>query len=117
LLLLLIPLSTYMGWTFWKWKVAPVGTRAGEWRAYLALVAFTLACASIGLFFYTGIRARVDGGFPYYAPALLRLLKTGFALSVSGLALGLPSKGGLRWPSVISSFIMAALWVVVATSE
>jgi hypothetical protein len=79
--------------------------------------AFALASASIALFFYTGVRARIAGGFPYYAPALLKLLRTGFALGVSGFALGLGSKGTLRWPAVISSFIMAALWIVVATSE
>jgi hypothetical protein len=117
LLLLLIPLSIYMGRTFWKWKTTPVDARAHGWRAYLGLIAFALASASIVLFFYTGVRARVHGGFPYYAPMLLRLLKTGFALGVSGLLLGLPSKGSLRWPTVISSFIMAALWVIVATSE
>jgi hypothetical protein len=117
LLLLLIPLSIYMGRTFWKWKTTPVDARAHGWGAYLGLAAFALACASIALFFYTGIRARILGGFPYYAPALLRLLKTGFALGVSGLVLGLPSKGSLRWPTVISSSIMATLWVIVATSE
>src|SRR5579863_144756 len=113
----MIPLSIYMGWTFWKWRATPQGARAHGWRTYLGSFAFAFAFASIVLFFYTGIRARILGGFPYYAPALLKLLKTGFVLSISGLALGLPSKGSLRWPAVISSFIMAGLWVIVATSE
>ena len=117
LMLLMILLSIYMGRTFWKWKTAPPDACARGWRGHLGLVAFVLACASIALFLYTGIRARIHGGFPYYAPALLALLNTGFLLGISGLALGLPSKGSLRWPTVISSFIMAALWVIVATSE
>lgn len=112
-----IMLSIYMGRTFRKWKTAPVDTRPAGWRAYLGLAAFILACASIVLFLYTGVRARIHGGFPYYAPALLRLLKAGFQLGVSGFVLGLPSKGSLRWPSVATSLIMAALWFIVATSE
>jgi hypothetical protein len=113
----MIPLSIYMGLTFWKWKTTSLDASVRGWRDYLGLVAFVLACASIALFLYTGVRARIHGGFAYYAPALLALLNTGFLLGVSGLALGLPSKGSLRWPTVISSLIMAALWVIVATSE
>jgi hypothetical protein len=117
LILLMLPISAYMARVFWNWKMTPTDARAKGWRAYLALIAFALACASIALFLYTRIRARVHGGFPYYAPSLLRLLKSAFGLGVSGLALGLPSKGSLRWPTVISSTAMAALWVIVATSE
>lgn len=116
LLILLIPLAAYMGRAFWKWGRTPE-QRAHGWRAGSGLLSFGLATTSLLMFWYTGIRAHVHGGFPYYAPLLLKLMGTGFGLGILGLMFGLVSKGRLRWPAVFSSFIMATLWVIVAAGE
>ena len=116
-LIFLIPLSVYMTRALWKWLKTLPDDRAHGWRASLGLLSFGLATASLLLVCYTGLRSRAYGGFPYYSPFLLNLLRAGVGLGTSGFLLGLPAKGSLRWPAVISSFVTAALWVIVATSE
>jgi hypothetical protein len=84
------------------------------------MAGFTLGTASALLAAGSILYAGATGGFPYYAPALLRIYKIGILLSLGGIAFGLGGiwKGNaLRWHAAALPFGMLLLWVLWASGE
>jgi hypothetical protein len=83
----------------------------------LAFGAFAVSTLSLFLWITVAIWAVFRGGFRYYDPVLLRCYGIGFLLGALGFFASFPGKGKLRWPACFLSFLMAALWVIAASSE
>jgi hypothetical protein len=117
LLLFLAPFAVYFVYGYRQWLRTPTNARQIGLRTSLSLIASALVAASLVLFVYTGVRARTNGGFPFYAPLLLSCIRSGFVLGALGFVFALPSKGPLRWPTVILAVMVSASWLIVATNE
>ena len=87
------------------------------WRSRLALCGFGLASASALLIVGSGLYAWAIGGFRFYDPLLLRIYRSGFLLSFSGLlASGFGIGAMRRWGIVLSS-VTLFLWFAFAMGE
>jgi len=116
LLLLLAPPVAF-GLTLWMWWKSSPRFEPPKWRSYLGFGGFSSCGASVLLFLFLAIWARIRSGFQFYEPVLLRCYGVGFLLGLGGFLLGLIGKGKLRWPALVISFAMIFLWLVSAASE
>ena len=104
-------------WGWRRWLRTEVRFPHPAWRSGTAFFAFLLATCSVLLAVSSLIWTLAIGGFPFYDPVLLWFYRWGFFLAASGLLLGLPGKGKLWAPAVVSSFLMASLWILAASAE
>lgn len=88
--------------------------------AVLALVGFILGSISALIAVCSSLYASARGGFRYYDPALITIYRTGFLLSLGGLASalgGLWKPNALRWYSPALSVCMILLWGIWMAGE
>src|SRR5215472_5851403 len=97
-------------WAFWRWARSSPQIVDPRWRSYVALIAVTLAGVSSMLSLIGYIWARFIGGFPFYDPVHLSLMRWGILTSFVGLLLSFVGKGKLRWPACGVSLFMTLLW-------
>jgi hypothetical protein len=109
----LLPALIVVGWVRWAGR-----RQTGDAR--LSLTGFALGTASALLAIGAMLYAHSGGGFPFYAPALLRIYRLGLLLSVVGLIFGAV---GLRWPSPVRWYAPVAaagtllFWLAAAAGE
>lgn len=104
-------------WAIQRWFRSSPRIVDPAWRSYVALVAISLAGISSMLSLTTYIWARVIGGFPFYDPVHLSLMRWGILTSFVGLIVSFVGKGRLRWPACGVSFFMTLLWTMAALAE
>jgi hypothetical protein len=81
-----------------------------RWRKVLNLVGLVLVSLAALLFFVYVTHNMVTGGDRGGNATTTALIKTGNALSFSGIVLGLTGKGTSRWAAVVSGFSVLFLW-------
>jgi hypothetical protein len=112
---LVSPFSLIWGWVRFRRQAWP---RCAMLPA-LTFSAFVLASASALLAFGSAIYAQFHN-FPFYDPLLMRIFRTGFFLSLSGLLLGVIGiwrSSPLRWHAPVSAFATAVFWLAAAAGE
>ena len=116
---MLLPLLVlaYMVWALTVWIRAAGYKREATLRSLLAFGSLLLAFTSVGLHLYAAIHIQLQPHITFYDPFSMKVLRFGFWISVAGIVLGAPSNGGLRWPAVISSGVLAAFWLAIGTAE
>ena len=109
------PGALIWGWISWVRNPHP-----RTFNAQAALLSFVLATASalfaIGSFLYS---VKI-GGFGFYDPRLLRILRWGFLLSLAGVlaaVAGVWRKSPLRWLALCSAIGTLSFWICVAEGE
>jgi hypothetical protein len=113
----LIPLTVYMLWDLRRSLKTTPNLHDQSWRFKLGLISFVLALTSVAMFWFVGIHARVSGEYPYYAPTWLKILRVGLVLALCAFSTGLAAPRGLRRTAIVSSVVIGAMWLIVATSE
>jgi hypothetical protein len=109
------PVSLIWGWIRWirsaKLWTLPSG---------FSLVGFSLSTISGLLFIASLIDARIVGGFPFYDPRLMRMIRWGMVLSIAAFLFavcGVWRRSPLRWFSLWGSIGAFSLWGVVGEGE
>jgi len=109
------PILMVWGWLDWAIKpAAPGGLK------FLSLIGFAFGSASVLLAVGSLTYSHSIGGFAYYDPLLMKIYKTGFLLSLSGLILGLSGvwrKHLLRWRAIGLSVSTMLMWFAFAMGE
>jgi hypothetical protein len=109
------PTLLIWGWIRWvrrpkRWTILSI----------LSLVGFLLATASGLVAVSSVIYSGAIGGFAYYDPRLLRIIRVGSLLSMAGFIAGLGGMwrpSSLRWHGPVSALGMFAFWLGTAASE
>src|ERR1035437_1942395 len=109
------PIALIWGWVRWS-RRPKMMTICSD----LSSIGFILATCSALLAIGSTIYAQRIGGFGFYDPLHLRIIRWGSLLS--GLAMlfglcGIWRKSPLRWFSVASAVGTFAFWILVAESE
>ena len=103
-------------WGWLRWRMRPK-----LWTAFsvLSLVGFGLATVSALLALSTIVYAQVHH-FPYYDPLLLRIFRSGAALSIGGILFGIAGvwrPSSLQWHAPASAMVTLVFWIVAASGE
>jgi len=110
-----IPLLMVRGWIWWfRAQERPVGI------SWLTVVGVGLATVSAVLAAYALFHAHFIRAFDYYDPLLMKFYGWGMLLALGGLICSLTGsfrKTVIRWPALVSSFGMLALWFISAMGE
>ena len=109
------PIALIWGWV--RWSKRP---KMMTICSMLSLIGFILATCSALLAIGSTIYAQRIGGFGFYDPLHLRIIRWGSLISAVGILIGLGGawrKSPLRWFSVASAVGMFAFWILVAESE
>lgn len=105
----------------WGWMVWSVDQPEPRTIPNLSsLIGFILDSTSALLAVLLIVYARVTGGFPFYDLRLLRVLRFGCLLSLSGLVLaigGVWHTNSLRWHAPVAAIGTLAFWLVAASGE
>jgi hypothetical protein len=112
---LLAPAMLIWGWMRWATLRHEVGRPSS-----VSFVGLILSTASAMLALSAILYAAAIHSFAYYDPALLRIFRWGFLLSLAGFVLGLTGvakANSLRWQAPAAGFAMLAFWFVAASSE
>jgi hypothetical protein len=112
---LVAPASLIWGWVRWlgrpkRWTIT----------SFLALFGFLLAMASALVAICSILYSEAIGGFPFYDPLLMKIIRIGSLLAVSGFVAGLGGvwrPNSLRWLTPISALGMFAFWIGVEMTE
>src|SRR5437773_11314341 len=115
-LFVVLPLAI-LAWAFWRWARSSPRIVVPPWRSYVALAAIGLAGISSLLWLTGFIWARVIGGFPFYDPVHMSLMRCGILTSFVGLLVSFVGKGKLRWPACGVSLLMTLFWAMAALAE
>ena len=109
------PVLMIWGWLDWALK-----PNAEGWLKFLSLSGFTFGSASVFLAAGSLAYSSSIGGFAFYDPLLMKIYRTGFLLSLSGLIFGLLGiwrKHLLRWRAIGLSLSTMLMWFVFAMGE
>jgi hypothetical protein len=109
------PVSIIWGWVRW----AKDSSRSTFWSK-LSFVGFLLANLSICIYIGGVVYAQVIGGFPYYDPRLMRMMRVGACVSLIGIVislLGCWRPGKLRWLAPAATLGSLLCWFFTAMGE
>lgn len=87
------------------------------WRNGLAFAALALATGSILLDVCGLVYSLAIGGFEHHDPILRMMIRFGFFSALAGFLLGVPGKGLLHRPALISSLAICVGWFITAGLE
>ncbi|PYV14111.1 MAG: hypothetical protein DMG21_19205 [Acidobacteria bacterium] len=110
-----VPVVTVWGWVRWSKRSQPRTV-----FSMLSLVGFTLATASAFLAISSAIYAQAIGGFPFYDPLLLMIVKFGAVLSSAAIVFGIIGmwrRGPLRWHAPACGVGTFLFWFFTAMAE
>jgi len=93
------------------------GVANSGWRSRAQLGAWVMACSSALLFLGTVLYVKVNGGFAYYDPTLMRVYRYGAVAALAGVLSGLLGVGRVRVAVVGLSGTMLVVWGVLCSSE
>jgi hypothetical protein len=115
--LLILGVATFAVFRWLRWSRNDNKAVEPQWRGTLALFGF--AVSTLSLFAAVGlwIHALFTGGFPFYHPVLLFVLRIGFWAAVLGLLSGLIGKGQLRFPAIVCSVVCFVIWLSEAMAQ
>lgn len=109
------PVTLIWGWLRWSTRPKPRNIPSS-----LSLIGFVLASASALVGVASVVYAQIIHGFSFYDPRLMRILRWGVLLSLSGLAFGLSGiwrPSALRWHAPLCALGTLAFWIGVAESQ
>jgi hypothetical protein len=109
------PVGLVWGWV--RWVRSPKMKTAAS---AFSLIGFAFASCSALLAIGTAVYVQRIGGFGFYDPVHLRLVRWGSLLSVIGFVValcGVSRRNTLRWHSVAATLGTFAYWILVAESE
>jgi hypothetical protein len=112
----LIALSGYVARSWVVWFRQPKAPKS-NWRSLLLLAG--MAAASVSLMLVVGlfINALVTGGFPFYHPILIRVLRIGSLTAICGLGGALAGKGKQRISTAACSIFCLLVWLTEAEAQ
>jgi hypothetical protein len=113
--LAMAPVMLIWGWIRWSRK-----PRQRDLLSVASLISLLLASSSAALAMGGLIYGQAIGGFPYYDPRLLRIIRVGALIAAGGFLIGIAGawrRNPLRWHGVLSALGMLAFWLCVAEGE
>lgn len=111
----LAPVTLIWGWVRWS--------RSPRQRDIASLASFSgfMCVSASALIALAGlVYSKAIGGFPFYDPRLLRIIRHGILIATVGLILGLAGiwrRNALRWHCLLAAVGMIAFWIVIAEGE
>jgi hypothetical protein len=111
----LLPVVIVWGWARWIRRSKTLTITAG-----LSLAGFALATASGLLGVISVVYASWTGGFPFYDPRLMRIIRWGSLLSLVAFVFslgGIWRSNSLRWIAPISALGTFFFWFASAIAE
>ena len=112
-----IALPLLVPWGLVRWVK---GKQRRSVCALLSLTGFTFASLSFLLAVSSALYAGAIGGFPFYDPLLMRIIRWGFRLSLVGFVLGISGAwrpNPLRWHAPACALGMLMVWIGSAMAE
>jgi hypothetical protein len=112
---LLAPIALVWGWIRWS-RLPKIKTIS----SIFSLLGFLLATCSALLAIGSMIYSLRIGGFPFYDPRLMRMIRRGSLLSLAGFLFslgGIWRGSSLRWLSPAGALGMLAFWICAAEGE
>jgi hypothetical protein len=115
--LLILGVATFAVFRWLQWSRNNRKAVEPQWRGESARFGF--AVSTLSLFGAVGlwIHALFTGGFPYYHPVLLLILRIGLWAALVGFVSGLMGKGQLRFPAIVCSVVCFAIWLSEAMAQ
>ena len=110
-----VPALIVWGWVRWVRR-----RQSGDFVSISSLIGFILATASAILATASILYAHAIGGFPFYDPRLLRVVRWGFFLSLGAFLFsmgGVWRRNALRWHAVVCALGMSLFWIATAEGE
>jgi hypothetical protein len=99
-----------------KWLRAPERPKRTP-RNVLLLFGAASASLSLALAIGLFIHAQITGGFPFYHPTLMRVLRIGFLTALFGLLAALAGKGKPRISTAVCSVFCLLVWFMEAVAQ
>ena len=111
----LAPVALIWGWV--RWTRSP---KLKSVTSILSLCGFVLSTCSALLAVAMFVYAHAIGGFPFYDPRQMRMIRLGTLLSLTGFLCalgGIWRRSPLRWHAPVSALGTLAFWVIVGEGE
>jgi hypothetical protein len=114
---LLLGLALFVAMTWARWIAADAKFVEPRWRSLFATIGFVFSTSSLVMIIALAIHALVTGGLPYYSRPLMAAFGLGFLTAIAGVLGAILGKGPLEIPTIISSLLCLAFWLMEAVAQ